>query len=145
MNPTNPTAALVTAIAAIVVAVVGGYFGWRNSGRATMSADQRAWLQTALDETRKLRTDVEAAEQVAGRARAAAAEATTEADAAKRQLAALNIQTQDLITWISRVVRAAHEIDPSLIADPKVQRLVDVVNGGPPSFSSDRLRIPPRG
>lgn len=142
MSNISPTAAMFTAIAAVIVAVVGGYFGWQNSGRATMSTDQRAWLQTALDETRKLRADVEGAEQVAGRARQAAAEATAEADTAKRQLTALNAQTQDLIVWISRVVRVAHEIDASQINDPKVQRLIDVVNGGPPSFSSDRLKLP---
>lgn len=142
MLGTSPTAALLTAIAAIIVAVIGGLFAWRNSGRATMSADQRAWLMTALDEARKAKTDANEAEQVAGRARTAAGEATAEAEAAKRQLAHLSAQTEDLIGWISRVVRAAHNIDPTQVDDPHIRRLLDVVNGGPPTFSTDRLRVP---
>jgi hypothetical protein len=142
LTATTPTAALIAATAAVVVALVGGVFAWRNSGRASVSGDQRAWLQTSIDEARKLKKDVDEAEQVAGRAKSAAAEATHEAEAAKRQLAALNAQTQDLIGWIGRVVRAAHAIDADQVDDPKMQRLLEVINGGPPTFSSDRIRVP---
>lgn len=141
----SSTGAMFTAIAAIVVSVIGGYFGWRNSGRASMSADQRAWLQTAMDEARKAKTEANSAEESAGRAARAATEATNRADSAERRLNHVEHKVDDLVQWIVKVVDAAHEVDSDQVIDPQVRRLLDVVNGGPPTLTADRLRIPPRG
>ncbi len=144
MTSITPTAALFTAVAGIVVAVLTGYFGWRNSGRAAMSADQRAWLETAMREARQAKTDADHAQQSAAKANSAALEAGHRADDAERRLTAVTLQTEDLIGWISRVVRVAHDIDVDQVDDPNVRRLIEVVNGGPPTLTADKLRITPR-
>ncbi len=139
----TPTAALITGVVAIVVAVVGGYFGWTNSGRSNMSNGQRAWLETAMREARQAKSDADGAQQSAARANRTAADAEHRADDAERRLTTVTQQTEDLIGWISRVVRVAHEIDASAVDDPNVRRLLEVVNGGPASLTGDKLR-PPR-
>jgi hypothetical protein len=138
----SSTGAMWTAIAAIIVAVVGGYFGWRNSGRALMSKDQREWLTTSLDEARKAKADANAAEESAARANRASNEANDRADQVVRKLNALEATTDDLIAWIGRVVRAAHEVDPQHVNDPRVQHLLTIVNGGPASLTGDRIKRP---
>jgi hypothetical protein len=147
----TPTAALITGVVAVVVALIGGFFGWRNSGRASMSSDQRAWLETAMKEARQAKADANKAEESAARAGMAAAEANRRsaeaehrADDAERRLTTVTLQAEDLIGWISRVVRVAHEIDVNQVDDPAVRRLVDVINGGPPTLTADRLRVPRR-
>jgi hypothetical protein len=138
----SPAAAMFAAIGAIVVAVIGGYFGWRNSGRSAVSADQRAWLQTSMDEARKAKSDAIEAESSARRATAAANAASDRADDAERRLRVVAAQVDDLTAWIGRVVRTAHEIEPQHVNDPRVQRLISVINGGPASMSSSTLRRP---
>jgi hypothetical protein len=135
----SPTGAMWTAIAAIVVAVIGGYFGWRNSGRALMSKDQREWLTTSLDEARKAKVDANAAEESAARANRAANEANVRADQAVRKADSAQALAEDLVTWIGRVVRAANDVDPQQVDNPHVQRLLTVINGGPASLSNGRL------
>jgi len=131
---------MVTALGAVVVAVVGGYFGWRNSGRATMSSEQREWLREAMREARMARTESAAAEESAAKATKASHEAKARADAAERRLRDLDASAQDLIDWIARVMQSKDQIEVQKIHDPAVARLLAVINGGPASLSGSKLR-----
>lgn len=142
MPSTSPTAALITVIGGLVIAIIGGYFGWRNSGRSSISKDTREWLETAMKEARQAKADAGEAEESARKATVAANAATDQAHDAQRQLRAVTAQTDELMTWISRVVRSASEIEPQHVNDPRVQRLLTVINGGPASMSSSHLHRP---
>jgi hypothetical protein len=132
---------VITAVGALLVAIVGGVFGWRNSGKATMSAEQRAWLNDALGEARQARTEIASAEAAARAAGKTAGEASDRAEAAERRLRQLDASAQDLIGWIDRVMRAKDQIDAGnqQAHDPAVARLLFVINGGPASMSGSRL------
>jgi ABC-type transporter Mla subunit MlaD len=133
----------ITAIGAVVVALVAGFAGWRNSGKATMSGEQRAWLNDALTEVRQVRKELADAEQAVRAAARSANEATDRADIAERRLRQLDSSAQDLIGWIERVMRAKDQIDAQTSHDPAVARLLMVINGGPATMSVSQLHTQP--
>jgi hypothetical protein len=134
------TGPLITSIGAIIVALIAGFYGWRNSGRATQSGEQRAWLNDALKEARQARADIAEAEESAKKATKASNNATDRADAAERKLRQLDASAQDLIDWIGRVMRSKDQIDPLAVNDPAVARLLVIINGGPASLSGSKLQ-----
>lgn len=137
------SAQLLTTVGGVVVALVAAFAGWKNSGRATMSAEQRAWLADALAEARQARKEIETAEAAARAAAKTANDASDRADAADRRLRQLDASAQDLIGWIERVMTAKDQIDVQQAHDPAVARLLVVINGGPASLSNPRLHREP--
>lgn len=126
---------IVTAIGAIIVAVIAGAWAWKNSGRATMSGEQRAWLQEAMKETRQARQDLTAAEESTRKAAKAADEATNLADAATRRLNEVIVLLEGMVRWTDRVVTAGQ--DPT-VPDAEVRR---IVNGGPPGLTNAKMQV----
>lgn len=126
---------LFTAIGAVLAAIIAGAWAWKNSGRATMSGEQRAWLQEAMKETRQARTDLATAEQALRVATTAAGKATQTADSARAQVSEVLLLLEGMVRWTDRVVSAGQ--DPA-VSDQEVRR---IVNGGPPGLTNAKLQV----
>lgn len=132
----NGNTALIAAVVTVVVAFVGAVITARTTRRAnsqqtdvSLSAEAREWVTQAQDDAREAKTESAAARKESQEARTMAHDATIE-------LREVRAQTDSLIRWIERIVRANH--DP-MVSDA---RLREMVNGGPPELTSSRLRRP---
>src|SRR3982751_1290331 len=144
----------VPAVVSAVITIIGSYLVYKNSRRAnaitadaSLSAQQLAWTQQAMNEATAAKTEARAATVSAGEAersakgaREAAGEATRRATLAESRLTEVTDVTNRLIDWIARVVRKAHAEGISDSASPEVSELLRIINGGPPEISSSRLR-----
>jgi uncharacterized protein (DUF3084 family) len=125
--------AMITAIGAAAVAVIGGVVGIINSNRANRPAEmnaQLAWVKSAQDDAASARTEAKAAKDEAAAAR-------QEADATYRQSVALRRDFEAIQDWVDRVVRVCEAYRNDMAAegheieDSGVLRIIRVVNGGP--------------
>lgn len=105
----------------------------------SLSAEAREWVADARQEAAAAKTEAREAKAEAAAAEKTSKSAERRADDAERRIRAVNDQISDLVEWIARVVRHAQAVDPTVVDDPQVQRLLAVINGGPASLSQTRL------
>lgn len=126
-------ASTVTAVAALLVAIIGGGFGVLNSTRANRPAEsnaQLAWVKAAQDEAREAREE-------AKEAKLGAAAAARESDETRVQAVKLRREFDAMQDWVDRVVRARDAYMADLteagrsIEDSGVLRILRAINGGP--------------
>jgi hypothetical protein len=126
-------ASLVTAIGAVVVAIVGMFTGLRSSTKANRPAEsnaQLAWVKQAQDEATDARAEARAAKTESAAAR-------VESEATRQQLVKIRREFDAMEEWVARVVRARdlylsdHAENPDEIEDSGVFRLLKAINGGP--------------
>lgn len=114
----------------------------RISETNSLSAQQLAWTQQAMAEAHEAKADAKMASEVARDATSAAEQASRRASAAEFRLGEVSRMADDLMQWIGRVVRKAHEVDVAE-APSDVKELLRVINGGPPEISNAQLRHSP--
>jgi hypothetical protein len=122
-------ASLLTAISAIVIAIIGGLFGFINSTKANRPAEsiaQLAWVKQAQDEAMAARTEAKEAKSESSAAR-------TEAEATRQQLVRIRREFNAMEDWVARVVRARdlYVAEHTAIDDSGVIRILGAINGGP--------------
>lgn len=125
-------AALVTALGALGVALVGGSVGIINSTRANQPAKlnaQLAWVKQAQTEASEAKTEAKEAKAESAAARRESEETRVQADRLRREFVAM----QD---WVDRVIRArdAYIADHGgieTLEDTGAIRLLRAINGGP--------------
>lgn len=140
------TAAVGAIIVALLTSAISGYVTLRNATKATGPANsqaQLAWVKQAQDEATQAKADAREAKLDAATAERRMREQDRRLDETERRVLHLDGVTHDLISWIERVIRAKDQIDPNLPNDPATLRLIAVINGGPASMSSARLRTDP--
>lgn len=121
----------LTALGALLVAIVGGVFGLVSSSRANRPAEsnaQLAWVKQAQDEANEARRE-------AREAKAESTAARVESESTRQQQVRLRRELDAMQDWVDRVVRArdayvADHQDLS-IEDSGVVRLLRAINGGP--------------
>lgn len=124
-------ASLLTAVGAILIAVVTGAFGLLNSTKANRPAEsnaQLAWVKQAQDEATDARKE-------AREAKAESAAARSESEATRQQQVQLRRELEAMQDWVDRVIRARDayvaEHDLASIEDSGVVRMMRAINGGP--------------
>jgi uncharacterized protein (DUF3084 family) len=122
---------LLTAIGAVIIALVTGAFGLLNSTKANRPAEmnaQLAWVKQAQDEATEAR-------QEARDAKAESTAARQESEATRQQQVTLRRELEAMQDWIDRVVRArdAYLADHAIetLEDSGMIRLMRAINGGP--------------
>ncbi len=138
--------ALPSLIAA-VAAIACGWMVYKNSRRAnaaTMSQTQLQWTQQAMTQAKAAETKAVEAEDKAERATKQARHAQELADEAGAQARRMTTQMHDVMDWVDRVVRYAGDArnGPDPISDPRMIRLLAIINGGPPGSSNPNIRRP---
>lgn len=140
--PPGAAATWVPAALTAVAAIVGAWLVYRNATKANriteqnaLAAQQLEWTRQAMTEARMAKDDAKSATDAANEAERTAKSATRAAAAAEGRLAEVLDTTSKLISWISRVVRKAHEVDQSGNHPDDVRELLRVINGGPPEIS----------
>lgn len=124
MNPT-----LATSIGALIIAVIGGFFGLANSTRANRPAEsnaQLAWVKQAQDEAMAARTEAKEAKAESSAARA-------ESEQTRQQLARIRREFNAMEDWVARVVRARdmYVAEHTGVEDSGIIRILGAINGGP--------------
>lgn len=152
--PPGPAQTVLVSLSSIAATLLGGYLVYRSarqanrtSDRATLSQQQLAWTQQAMNEATAAKAEAKAAtvsaveaERAAHAAGVAATRATDRADAAELRLHNVSELTDKLMDWIARVVRKAHAVDIGDDASPQVRELIRAINGGPPEVSVTDLK-----
>lgn len=122
---------LLTALAALAVAVTGGTFGLVNSTRANRPAEsnaQLAWVKQAQDEAMAARTEAKEAKSESSAVRA-------ESEATRQQLVRIRREFDAMEDWVARVVRARDlyiaEHPAESAENSGVIRILRAINGGP--------------
>jgi type II secretory pathway component PulM len=143
----------LVAVASVIATLIGAYLVYRSAQRAnrindqqTLSQQQLAWTQQAMNEASAAKTEAKEAtrsaaeaERAAHAAGVAAEHATDRADAAELRLRQVGDLTEKLLDWIARVVRKAHADGIADGASPQVEELLRIINGGPPEISTSQL------
>ncbi len=136
--------AIIAGLVSAVITVLGALITARVTSRANagqydvaLSAEARQWVTQAQADAKQAKADAAAASKEAQSAREEAADARRQlrdaADEFDRRLRDRDTRLESLMQWVERVVRTAHD---------NPDDLVRVVNGGPPEFTTNRLRLP---